>query len=89
MYHVCRKTQKERQGNAGRELTSAVENLKGQTSNSEVVGLALKLAKSNMDKFLEIILKDIKDEPMLELLRNPARRGEKTDARRIEEYLYG
>jgi len=70
------------------ELVSAVQNLKGETSHSEVIGLALKLARTNIDEFLEIILKDIKDEPMLELLRKPARRGEKTDARRIEEYLY-
>ena len=42
-----------------------------------------------MGKFLDRILKDIKDEPMLELLRNPARRGKETDAKRIEEFLYG
>jgi hypothetical protein len=43
-----------------------------------------------MDKFLEVILDDIKDEPLLELLRNQ-REGasKKTNARRIEEYLYG
>jgi len=41
-----------------------------------------------MDEFLDKILEDIKDEPMLELLKNPARTGKKTDARKIEEYLY-
>ncbi len=43
-----------------------------------------------MDKFLEVILKDIKDEPMIRTTKKSSeKRGEKTDARRIEEYLYG
>lgn len=70
------------------ELSSAVERLKGQTSNSEVVGLALALAKSKVDEFLKMTMKDVEGEPLLELLKRQARKGEKTDARRIEEYLY-
>ena len=70
------------------KLASAVQSVKGKTSNSEVVGLALKLAESNMHEFLRMVLKDVEDDPVLGLLRNPAKRGEKTDARKIEEYLY-
>ena len=70
------------------KLTAAVQRVKGKTSSSEVVGLALKMANTNIDEFLKTILKNIEDEPVLELLRKPAKRGEKTDARKIEEYLY-
>jgi hypothetical protein len=65
-------------------LVSGVENSKGQTSNSEVVGLALKLARSSTDKFHDVILDNIKDEPMLELLRNSTRSEEKQEDRRKE-----
>jgi hypothetical protein len=74
------------------KLASSLSKIKGETSNSEVVGLSLSFANSNMDRFLEIILNDIKDEPLIRMLRKPAgggKRGVKTDARKIEEYLYG
>lgn len=71
-------------------LASSVSKIKGQTSNSEVVGLSLNFASSNIDGFLEVILKDVRDEPIIKMLRKPVRkRGERTDARRVEEYLYG
>lgn len=74
------------------KLGSSISKLKGQTSNSEIVGLSLKFASSNMDTFLKGVLKDLKDEPIIEMLRKPAsgrKRAPKTDARKIEEYLYG
>jgi hypothetical protein len=72
------------------KLTFSVSKIKGRSSNSEVVGLSVRFASSNMDTFLEGILKEIKDEPIIQMLRRPrgGKRGQKTDARRIEEYLY-
>ncbi|MDG6995826.1 MAG: hypothetical protein JRN52_07880 [Nitrososphaerota archaeon] len=70
------------------KLASAVKLVKQKTSDSEVVGLALDFANSNFDEFLVMLLKDIEDEPLLDILRKPARRGLKTEARKIEHYLY-
>ena len=71
------------------KLGTCISRIKGETSNSEIVGLSLDFASSNMDKFLEEILNDVRDEPIISMLKKPAgKRGERTDARKIEEYLY-
>jgi translation initiation factor RLI1 len=70
------------------KLASSISKVKGHTSNSEVVSLSLSFARSNIDRFLDGILKDEENEPLIQMLRKPARKGERTDARKIEEYLY-
>jgi hypothetical protein len=70
------------------KLALSVSKLKGQTSNSEVVGLSLSFASSNLDEFLDGILKEVKNESIIKMLRNPVRGRSRTDARKIEEYLY-
>ena len=70
------------------KLTATISKVKGKASKSEVVGLSVRFAQQNMDEFLGAVLKDLETEPILGTLRNPVE-GERTDARRVEEYLYG
>ncbi|MGA2664061.1 MAG: hypothetical protein ABSF83_03870 [Nitrososphaerales archaeon] len=70
------------------ELRSRINDVKGDTSGSEVLSLALRFARSRLDVFLATIVQDLEGEPVLDLLRNPGD-GERTDARRADEYLYG
>lgn len=81
------KLRKEDQKILGR-LESTIKAVKGETSRSEVLGLSLKFTHSKLDEFLATVLKNLEDESVLDLVRNPGE-GEKTDARRVEEYLYG
>ena len=69
-------------------LESTIRAVKGRTNKAEAVGLGLRFAYSKLDEFVVTILKDVESEPLLDLVRNPSD-GEKTDARRVEEYLYG
>jgi predicted AAA+ superfamily ATPase len=69
------------------ELKSKVKTVKGETSGSEVLGLSLRFTYSKTDEFLATVIKNLEKESVLDLLRNPSE-GEKTDARRVEEYLY-
>jgi hypothetical protein len=68
-------------------LLSKVWRVRKDATKSEILGLSLRFAESNLDRFLETALRDLETEPMFDILRHPAR-GAKTDARRVEEYLY-
>ena len=70
------------------KLVDVVGKLRGDTSKSEVVGLSLKFARSNQDGFLKSILEGVGEDSLLGIVKNSFR-GTKTDARKIEEYLYG
>lgn len=70
------------------ELKSRIKDVKGNVSGSEVLSLSLRFTQSKLDDFLAAIIKNLEDEPALDLLRNPGD-GERTDARKVEEYLYG
>ncbi len=48
----------------------------------------MRFAHSKLDEFVATVIEDLERESVIDLLRNP-REGEKTDARRVEEYLYG
>ena len=80
---------RERDKDALKKLATAVERVKGETSSSEVVGLSIRFARSNIDEFLETILEDLEGDSLVQMMKKPARRGGKTDARRVDEYLYG
>ncbi|MHB8567733.1 MAG: hypothetical protein ACYC7D_14625 [Nitrososphaerales archaeon] len=68
----------------------AVHSLKGQTGNSEVVGLAQCWRGQTWISFLREYWRASRTTRCnIELLRKPARRGKMTDAKSIEEYLYG
>ncbi len=69
------------------KLTSAVSKVKGKANKSEVLGFSLRFAQQNLNRFLASLLEDLERDPLLEILRNPAR-GKKTDAKKIEKYLY-
>lgn len=69
-------------------LQSTIRGMKMGTSKSEVLGLSLRFAHSKLDEFVATVIEDLERESVIDLLRNP-REGEKTDARRVEEYLYG
>jgi len=69
-------------------LVDSVSKVRGKTSSSEFVGLSLDFASSNIDNFLEGIIDRMKDDPIMQLMRNPARKGERNDSRRLEGYLY-
>ncbi len=62
--------------------------VKGRTTKAEAVGLGLRFAYSNLGGFLSTMLKEVENETVLELVRKPVM-GERTDARNVEEYLYG
>lgn len=70
------------------ELKSRIKDLKGDASGSEVLSLSLRFTQSRLDDFLAAVIKNLENEPVLDLLRNPGD-GERTDARKAEEYLYG
>lgn len=70
------------------KLTSAVSRAKGKANKSEVLGLSLSFVEQNLDEFLATSVADLKDEPLLEILRHPAA-GQKTNASKVKEYLYG
>lgn len=70
------------------ELKSRVKDIKGSVSGSEVLSLSLHFTRLKLDDFLATVIKNIENEPILDLLRNPGE-GERTDARKTEEYLYG
>ena len=70
------------------ELKSRIKDVKGDTNGSEVLSLSLRFTRSRLDDFLAAVIKNLEDEPILDLLRNPGN-GERTDARKVEEYLYG
>jgi len=61
--------------------------VKGETSGSEVLGLSLRVTRSKLDEFVATVIKNLENESVLDLLRVPID-GEKTDARKVEEYLY-
>jgi len=70
------------------ELKSKVKAVKGEASASEVLGLSLQFARSRVDEFVDAVSKELEGDSILDLLRNPGQ-GEKTDARKVDEYLYG
>ncbi len=70
------------------ELKSKIKAVRGETSGSEVLGLSLRFTHSKLDEFVATVIKNLENESVLDLLRHPSD-GEKTDARRVEEYLYG
>jgi len=70
------------------ELKSKVKAVKGHASGSEVLGLSLRFAHSRIDEFVATASRGLEDDTILGLLRNPGEGG-KTDARKVEEYLYG
>lgn len=69
-------------------LAQEIMKVKGKESKSKVLGLSLKFAQENLNEFLATVLGDLEGEPMLRVLRTPAV-GQKTDARKVKEYLYG
>jgi hypothetical protein len=70
------------------DLKSRIKDVKGNVSGSEVLSLSLRFTQSKLDDFLAVVIKNLEDEPVLDLLRNPGD-GDRTDARKAEEYLYG
>ena len=70
------------------ELKSRIKDVKGNASSSEVLGLSLRFTQSRLDDFLASVIRSLESEPILDLVRNPGV-GERTDARKAEEYLYG
>ncbi len=70
------------------KLKSTVKAVRGEASGSEVLGLSLRFTHSRLDEFVATVVKNLANEPILDVLRHPSE-GAKTDARRVEEYLYG
>ncbi len=70
------------------KLRSTIIKVKGKASKSEVLGLSLSFAEKNLDQFIATGLVDLKNEPVLDLIRKPAS-GQKTNAKKVKEYLYG
>jgi hypothetical protein len=51
------------------------------------VGYSLSFAENNLNEFIVAALPDLEKESMVKVLRSPLS-GDKTDARRVKEYLY-
>ncbi len=70
------------------KLKSTVKAVRGEASGSEVLGLSLRFTHSKLDEFVATVVKNLTNESVLDVLRHPSEGG-KTDARKVEEYLYG
>ncbi|MGI0083841.1 MAG: hypothetical protein ACREBQ_02050 [Nitrososphaerales archaeon] len=69
------------------KLTLTIKMLRGKASKSEVLGFSLSFAENNLNEFISAAFPDLEKESIVQVIKNPVS-GERTDARRVKEYLY-